>query len=489
MKKKYTYYKVLLSFLLLGIYTTITAQSICSTSTATYAFTELNASGGSNDNDGLRLKISGSGNLQVYSKTKNQIFGSAFSTNSNGTNANAVPGTTNGFVLTIGNSGTTVNNYSFRSGSLTTSGSGTSQIKPASVICTENGDTQERQMTFNLIRNLLTYSLTVTYSYTFPNNYFTIKYSVIIPAAIIPEEVKISHGWDTYLDGGDSGPGFITGVAPKFTMGVQKTATVSGVEIKSYEAFKYKSGIAWSGYYSAIYSSLTSDLGSSNTFTRKIDTSPNTDNGIGISINFGSASGTYISESDVIFRCNAPTAAPTFSATTATATCGKPVNLSNLYNGTTALTSGVTVKYYDSSGNEVSPTAISAAGIYTAYYVDANNAGCTSPGTQITVTQVACCSTTPTLVQDTISNTCPTETVDLTKLYEGALPTNVSIKWYNNSTHTGAAIADPTKVTTGGTYYAFINDTGSNCFSPPSRAVTVTINTCCRAGYVAPLTN
>jgi trimeric autotransporter adhesin len=483
-------------FIITGLLNPIKAQMVCSTTTSTTAsnwpMTIINNAGGTYEKDGLKMQINGSGNIQVWINNKYQIF----SGNYNTTNANNVPGTTHGWVLTVGTSGTSTNPYSFVSGSLSAgSSTGQKDVWPTSVECILNGNTQERRMTFNLTTNGRTYVYVLSYIYTFPNNFFTIRYQVTIPSghpSNIP--VRLSHGWDTYLDGNDSNPGFKSGEGNNITVGTQRG---SGDNIV-YEAFKYSNGVPFSGWYSGNYSNMNSNLSTNQNKFNNIVTPTSVDNGIGISIDFGSTPGTFTTETATIFKCNAPTEAPIITATPAqlTATCGKPVDLTQYFFGTTSnptlrynnLPSGIKLIAMDSNGNVIDPRGITKGGTYSVFFEDTNNANCTSPTTTITINEVSCCSTSPTLAQYTLSNTCPTTTVDLTKLYEGILPTGVNVIWYNNPSKTGSPVVNPTAVGTSGNYYAFINDTTNNCTGPASLAVAVTINVCCDAGTVAPLT-
>lgn len=79
-----------------------------------------------------------------------------------------------------------------------------------------------------------------------------------------------------------------------------------------------------------------------------------------------------------------------------------------------------------------------------------------------------------------ISNTCPSTTVDLNSLVTNNPPSGTNLLWYenNNNPPTGTAITNPTTISTSGTYYAFYYDATDNCYSPASGAAIVTINDC-----------
>lgn len=455
-----------------------------------WKLTTLNPNGGTVATGGLRIEISGSGNLQVIRNGKYQIYyPTALGTGPNDTPLSSY----NGLVVTIGNQDsynvTETNPFAFTTGSLgysqASNNSYYKKILPTTVNCINNTVTQERHMLFDLVRNGLTYKFKLIYSYTIPNLFFTVTYEVIIPTGN-KESVHVAQGWDTYLDGQDSNPGFKSGIAPNLVVGTQKVSNSAVV----YEAFKYKSGVPWSGYYSATYSNLGDDLKNNyNTFSKIISTS-STDNGIGISVDFGYKPGTFQSVSDLIFNCNAPQTAPIFSSTTEIITCGKPVDLTKNLTSNPTLVSGVTIGYYDPNGNRVSdPKNITKPGVYTIYYSDANNANCTSPSAEIIVKEAGCCTIQPSLSTTTITNSCPSQTINLTQLVENILPLGITVRWYKNNTHTGFPIANPNAITETGTYYAFFYDASSGCYSPVSVAITATITQCCLAGNNAPVIN
>ncbi|PIF46280.1 hypothetical protein CLU96_3305 [Chryseobacterium sp. 52] len=90
-----------------------------------------------------------------------------------------------------------------------------------------------------------------------------------------------------------------------------------------------------------------------------------------------------------------------------------------------------------------------------------------------------------------ITNTCPATTANLNSAHTGTIPSNTTLVWYTNNTHTGTALSG-TEITAAaaGTYYAFYKDNiVANSFSPASSAVTVAIVACCQSGTAAPILN
>jgi hypothetical protein len=92
-------------------------------------------------------------------------------------------------------------------------------------------------------------------------------------------------------------------------------------------------------------------------------------------------------------------------------------------------------------------------------------------------------SATPTLSGTALNITCPATSVDLNSLVTSSTPTNTSLVWYTNNTHTGTAYATPTAATAG-TYYGYYYDAMGGCYSPATAAVTVT-GICCPNGVVS----
>lgn len=98
--------------------------------------------------------------------------------------------------------------------------------------------------------------------------------------------------------------------------------------------------------------------------------------------------------------------------------------------------------------------------------------------------------TAPALSAISITNVCPATTVNLNTLHSGSVPafSGVSLVWFTNNTHTGAAYATPTTAGAG-TYYAFYYDSVNNCYSPASSMITVTATPCCGVGLNVPILN
>lgn len=349
--------------------------------TAYYGQTVINASGGTKVNDGIRFNISGAGNMQIKRNNINQIYRTDSDLLEGTSRPFMVPGTTHGVVLSIGND-------VFVGGTLLPKGISSKNLilvssTQQSLIESAPGHF-ENTIKMKAIKNGLNYLLDVKYSYDYPNSHITIDYIVTIPEGNT-DKVQLAHGWDTFLNGGDYGPGFVRGIAPNLVMGVIKSP--------SYEAFQYISGVEWSGYHSAYYGLLNNELNRSvdsfMTFGKSINPSSATDNGIGISINFGQTPGTFNSENAVIFACEAGDVAPVLSSTTAKPCLGTTFNLNSYLTSTPP--SGTVIQWRNASGVLVAdPTNMMEAGKYTvSFYSDLY--GCSSPIATLTITFDTAC--------------------------------------------------------------------------------------------------
>lgn len=350
-----------------------------------YGQTVINPAGGFNNNDGLKISLSGTGVMQIYRNNIMQIYATyGFNVMNfpggnvpNGTTNPTNPtGTTNGVVLSIGNS-------AYTGGSLSP-GSVAGNLKMVSstqqsLIETSPGHFVD-VIKMTATKNSLVYGLEITYTYISPSATCLVDYKVTIPPGNT-EKVQLAHGWDTFLQGNDLGPGFKTGTAADLS-----DAVVGVVRTPVFEAFQYLGGVKWTGYYSAIYSSLNANLQGAPymTFKNTINSNPATDNGIGISMDFGSTPGTFTSNNAVIFACAAGDIAPTLSAATAKPCAGSSFNLNSYL--ASAPPAGTVVQWRNAGGTLVAdPTNVSIAGAYTANYFSSIYS-CSSPGATITIT-------------------------------------------------------------------------------------------------------
>ena len=242
----------------------------------------LNATGGTNATNGLRVSIGSTGVLQIRRMDAGQIY-----------LPSALPSATN--MNTVG----TYNSISLAVGTTLFSSNPGFGITPWTIVyntcqATINAQTGTQRDTIIMQGMVGTriYTVRTIFTYTAPSDYFTMDYQVTIPPGNT-NIVKLSHAFDTYLGSSDDGPGFVSGTAPNQTVGTIKPSAI--------EAFRYRSGLAWTKYYSAKYEDIAPLVAGGGDLNNLIDTSSTTDNGIGIQINLGSTPGTYNNSSDLIF--------------------------------------------------------------------------------------------------------------------------------------------------------------------------------------------
>ena len=335
-----------------------------------YGQTIINKTGGTNTVDGLKITLSGAANMQIRRKYLNQIYNPVNNLVKGTSDPYGVPGSTHGIVLSVGNT------Y-FAGGTLLET-LAKNRLEVVSSTLQSHIESPlghfENEIKLAAVKNGLTYYLTVKYIYNFPDNYFFIDYMITIPSGNT-EEVKLAHGWDSYLEGKDVGPGFVSGTAPNLVVGVTREP--------SYEAFEYIGGVPWSGYFSAYYGLLNDDLGSEMIFKNTINPGLNIDNGIGISMNFGTTSGSYTSNNKVVFSCAAGNEAPIL-VNKGVICQGLALDLNSLV--TSSKPFGTVLVWKDAKGVVViDPTAVTTSGTYTAYYYS-EKYNCVSPSSSIVIT-------------------------------------------------------------------------------------------------------
>jgi hypothetical protein len=247
----------------------------------------LNATGGTNATNGLRVSIGSTGVLQIRRLNTGQIYNPSNIPSVSGFNN---VGTYNSISLAVGSTLFSSNlGFGITPWILT---SNTCQATINAQIGTQRDTVIMQGITGGLI-----YTVRAIFSYTSPNDYFTIDYQVTIPPGNT-SVVKLSHAFDSYLGGSDNGPGFLSGIAPNLIVGTSKPNVV--------EAFRYRSGLAWTKYYSGNYLGIEPLVANGGNLNNLIDIDTSTDNGVGIQINMGNAPGTYNNSSDLIFTDQQP---------------------------------------------------------------------------------------------------------------------------------------------------------------------------------------
>jgi hypothetical protein len=79
-----------------------------------------------------------------------------------------------------------------------------------------------------------------------------------------------------------------------------------------------------------------------------------------------------------------------------------------------------------------------------------------------------------TLTKTSLYNKCFQPYANLNEAFTGVIPAGSSLRWFTNNTHLGLLVADPTKVTTPGNYYAFLFN--GSCYNTDLSLAQVTVN-------------
>lgn len=335
-----------------------------------YGQTVINKEGGTDSSDGLRITLTGAGNMQIRNNNKNQLYAPYDDLLYGTSDPYTAPGSSlQGLVLSVGNT------Y-FMGGRLTPDINAEKLIVMTSTeqrLIESTTGHFVNEIKLGAVKNNLTYYLTIKYIYNFPDGYFQMDYNVTIPSGNT-EVVKLAHGWDTYLEGNDTGPGFVVGTAPDLIVGVKRAP--------SFEAFEYLGGVQWSGYYSAYYYDLGRNLGSDMKFKNTIDSNDYIDNGIGISMDFGKVPGSFTSSNKLVIACEAGDKGPVLIDKEVIC-LGSSLDLNNLITSSTP--TGTVVVWEDANADElIDPTTITTPGIYTVYYHSLKYT-CNSPSSTIDV--------------------------------------------------------------------------------------------------------
>jgi hypothetical protein len=101
--------------------------------------------------------------------------------------------------------------------------------------------------------------MTINWSYTAPNAFFRMDYTVNIPAGNTAN-VKFYYGMDSFVAGADANDvGYYTG-------GTNPTAGIYDSVANQLLAMKYLSGQVWAGYESAGYATIANRITSGANF-------------------------------------------------------------------------------------------------------------------------------------------------------------------------------------------------------------------------------
>lgn len=270
----------------------------------------INPTGGAGSTDGIRVTIGNTGQLQVLRNGTGQLY-----------NPNRSAGTvtsssmTNGIFLAVGNTVIGPQNFA----TLASTGVTLQEWTPIANTFTPQGSGGTATTVLRATVAARNYDLTVTWLYTYPNDFVTVTHSLLVPAGNTAT-VRLYHVMDAFLGGDDFGPSFFSLGPPALVGGYRPASNIV-------EAWRYRTGIAWTGYFAGYYACLFNDascpagqvnsVNAAGTFTNYIE--PTTvDNSFGIMWNFGAAQGTYSSQNDLTFFSFTPGLSKKFGTTALT---------------------------------------------------------------------------------------------------------------------------------------------------------------------------
>lgn len=444
----------------------------------------------------IRMKVNGGGNFQVRYRGANQIFDSQ--TDTPGPDS-GVPGTLQGIIISIGNkywsfgslgneytsdvAPATINGFTW-GGDVMDNASGTST---SAVLTGSSGSIQTYTMTHNITKGGKTYVFTVEYEYAGVGTEVVATYSVQAPVNNT-EVIKVVHAWDSYLTPSDSGPGKYEG-----TRGVPGETVSVSRGCNSYQGFEYVSGTQWSGHYSAYYKVFHNPLANDMTFDGShsggiVNTNSSTDNGVGISIDFGTPAGTTVqSVNKLIFAPNKSAPTLTTPATAGNSCPGTDVteaDLKTLVSSSTSL-----VKFYTNATPSASDEVVYPITANTTVYAANSLNGCVfDVSTPISVQLVTCCAAAadaPVFNSTTVLTDCSNgNKADLTALTATNQPSGTILTWHTSTPASNAnRIMNPVAVNSG-TYYAAFYDATNDCYNTSGPSLITVVENNCAAGTI-----
>lgn len=272
----------------------------------------INPTGGTNATNGIRTIIGNTGQIQVLRLNSGQLY------NPNLT-AGATTNTsmTNGVFLAVGNTVVGPRNFA------TVASAGVTLAEWTAVSNTVTPQANGSGNATTVLRATVggrNYDLTITWNYTFPNDFVIVTHSLVIPGGNT-STVRLYHVFDAYLAANDYGPSFFSLGPPALVGGYRPSANLV-------EAWRYRAGINWTGYFAGLYACLfdgsrcpagqINSVNSAGTFTNYVEANVDIDNSFGIMWNFGAAPGTYSSQNDLTFYSYQPQLSKRFGASALT---------------------------------------------------------------------------------------------------------------------------------------------------------------------------
>lgn len=271
----------------------------------------INPTGGTGSTDGIRLTIGNTGQLQVLRNGTGQLYNPNLSAG-----ATTSSSMTNGVFVAVGNTVVGPQNFA----TVASAGVTLQEWTPISNTFTPQGSGGTATTVLRATVAARNYDLTVTWQYTFPNDFVIVNHSLLVPAGNTAT-VRLYHVADAYLGGNDFGPSFFSLGPPALVGGYRPASNIV-------EAWRYRGGITWTGYFAGFYACLfdsvdcpagqNNSVNSAGTFTNYVEANTNIDNSFGIMWNFGAMPGTYSSQNDLTFYSFQPQLSKRFGATALT---------------------------------------------------------------------------------------------------------------------------------------------------------------------------
>lgn len=270
----------------------------------------INPTGGTSATNGIRVTVGNTGQIQVLRLGTGQLYSP---TNTAGATTQSIMD--NGVYLAVGSTVVGPQNFATQA----SAGVTLQEFTPISNTLTPQGNGGTATTVLRATVGGRNYDLTLTWQYTYPNDFVVVTHSLVIPAGNTAT-VRLYHVMDAYLGGDDYGPSFFSPGPPTLVGGYR-------IEANIVEAWRYRGGTNWTGYFAGIYSCLfresacpagqNNSVNAAGTFTNYVE--PTTvDNSFGIMWNFGSAPGTYSSQNDLTFYSFQPQLTKKFGTTVIT---------------------------------------------------------------------------------------------------------------------------------------------------------------------------
>jgi gliding motility-associated-like protein/uncharacterized repeat protein (TIGR01451 family) len=173
------------------------------------------------------------------------------------------------------------------------------------------------------------------------------------------------------------------------------------------------------------------------------------------------------------FSLTVASVTPTCPGGTATLTASTPVSGANISWYASATSNQPLATVNSGTSVTVSPAQT------TVYYVSASTAdGCVSPQQSVTVTVTTVAI--PTLAANTVRNSCPTKTVNLTMAAISNRDASQTYEWYTSTVRSTSTQVTNLTAVDAGTYYVFAKS-ASGCYSNPATLSAVVVDCGCQS--------